>query len=179
MLLNKLISSEDLIKEVQEKLGKKSLKTAISIIKVFKDCGLLNENGEFVLQVIVKADKDKQTKTKELAPSGGGIVWESYKECFVKRYGVEPLRNMKVNSQCKQIYERLGADAPAVIDFYLKHNDGWYLKRQHDIGSLLQAAESLHSQWSRGFAVTSQQVKTFEKQSTNMDLLAKVRKGEV
>lgn len=109
----------------------------------------------------------------------GSKIWDSYSQAFQNRYQVIPVRNAKTNSQCSQLASRLGEDAHAVIAFYLTHNDQWYLKRQHDLGSLLQAAESIHSQWQRGQAVTSAQVRTFEKQSGNMDLLEKVRKGEL
>lgn len=109
----------------------------------------------------------------------GSEVWESYSKAFFERYGVNPVRNAKTNSQCKQLGERLGRDAHEVIAFYLAHNDAWYLKRQHDLGSLLQAAESLHTQWQRGQAVTGAQVRQFEKQSTNLDLLEKVKRGEL
>jgi hypothetical protein len=112
-------------------------------------------------------------------PSLGSLIWDSYSQEFHKRYGVNPVRNAKSNSQCKQLGTRLGKDAIEVVRFYLTHNDGWYLKRQHDLGSLVQAAESLHTQWQRGQAVTGAQVRSFEKQSNNMDLMGKLERGEV
>lgn len=95
--------------------------------------------------------------------SGGAKVWERYREKFLNRYGVEPMRNAKVNAQCKQLYERLGEGGLGAIDFYLTHNDSWYLKNQHDLGSLLAKAESIFTQWQRGHAVTSAQVRDAEK----------------
>lgn len=111
--------------------------------------------------------------------SEGSKIWDSYSQAYQARYQVAPIRNAKTNSQCSQLSKRLGQDAIDVVKFYLTHNDGWYLKRQHDLGSLLQAAESLHTQWQRGSAVTGAQVRQFEKQSTNMDLMAKIERGEV
>jgi len=126
-------------------------------------------------------EKNKKRKKEIIAAdrSGGSLVWDSYRDAFVARYGVEPVRNAKVNAMCSQIAKRLGKDSTEVVRFYLKHNEGWYLKRQHDLGCLLQAAESLHTQWQRGQAVTGAQVRSFEKQSTNLDLLEKVKAGEV
>lgn len=109
----------------------------------------------------------------------GSLIWKAYEVAYLTRYQVTPLRNAKTNSQCSQLAKRLGQDAVEVVKFYLTHNDGLYLKRQHDLGSLLYAAEGIHTQWQRGQAVTSSQVRQFEKQSTNMDLLERVKRGEV
>lgn len=122
----------------------------------------------------------KKSKIEKVAAdkSGGSMVWESYRDAFQKRYGVEPVRNAKVNAQCKQIHDRLGSDASEVVGFYLTHNDGWYLKRQHDLGSLLQAAESLHTQWQRGQAVTSAQVRQAEKSIAMSDLISQFEENK-
>lgn len=96
-------------------------------------------------------------------PSGGVLVWNAYREAFRARYGVEPVRNAKVNGQCAQIYKRLGADAVEVVKFYLSHNDGYYLRNQHPLGGLLTGAEGLHTQWQRGTPVTAAQVRQVEK----------------
>lgn len=101
--------------------------------------------------------------------SGGSQVWNSYSIAFESRYGVKPTRNAKTNSQCKQLFERLGKDAIEVVKFYLTHNDGFYIKKQHSIGLCLQDAESLHTQWQRGVAVTTAQVRQAEKVITNHD----------
>lgn len=119
------------------------------------------------------------TSAKASAPSLGSQLFETYSKAFFKRYGVNPVRNAKTNSLCKQLATRLGEDAHQVIEFYLIHNDQWFLKMQHDLGSLVSKAESMHSQWQRGQAVTSVQVRQFEKQSGNMDLLEKVKRGEI
>jgi hypothetical protein len=106
---------------------------------------------------------EKNAENLPTDKSGGSKVWDRYREQFVKRYGVEPMRNAKVNAQCKQLYERLGESGIGAIDFYLTHNDSWYLKNQHDLGSLLAKAESIFTQWQRGHAVTSAQVRDAEK----------------
>lgn len=120
-----------------------------------------------------------ETSAKASAPSLGSQLFETYSKAFFKRYGVNPVRNAKTNSLCKQLATRLGEEAHQVIEFYLSHNDQWFLKMQHDLASLVSKAESMHSQWQRGQAVTSVQVRQFEKQSSNMDLLEKVNRGEI
>jgi hypothetical protein len=113
------------------------------------------------------------------AESFGSKLFKVYSEAFLNRYGVTPTRNAKVNKNCQQIYDRLGEDAFEVAKFFLTHNDSFYLRAQHPIGSLLRDAESLHTQWKRGQAVTSAHVKQFEKQSVNLELMEKVKRGEV
>jgi len=112
------------------------------------------------LKNINKGQKEKKPPTDK---SGGSKVWDCYRAEFLKRYGVEPVRNAKVNSQCAQLFTRLGGEAFGVVGFYLKHNDSWFLKNQHDFGSLLAKAESIYTQWLRGQAVTSAQVRDAEK----------------
>ncbi|NDE91615.1 MAG: hypothetical protein EB059_10885 [Alphaproteobacteria bacterium] len=96
----------------------------------------------------------------------GSLIWEAYREAYRGRYGVDPVRNATTNTQCANLAKRLGAAAVEVVKFYLTHNDGFYLKTQHPIGLCLNQAESLHTQWQRGVAVTSGQVRQFENQHT-------------
>jgi hypothetical protein len=103
----------------------------------------------------------------------GSKIWEAYSKAFESRYQVSPVRNAKTNSQCTQLAQRLGEDALEVVKFYLSHNDTWYVKRQHDLGSMLQAAESMHSQWQRGQQVTTLSARSVERTQNTFDAFAK------
>lgn len=108
----------------------------------------------------------------ENAPARVGVgseIWEAYRGAYKARYGVEPIRNATTNSQCSALGRRLGAAAIEVVRFYLTHNDGFYLRNQHPIGICLSQAESLHTQWQRGVAVTATQVREFEKTQTTQN----------
>ena len=96
----------------------------------------------------------------------GSEIWKAYQEAYRGRYGVDPVRNATTNSQCAALAKRLGESAVEVVKFYLTHNDGYYLRSQHPIGLCLAQAESLHTQWQRGVAVTANQVRQFENQHT-------------
>ena len=102
-------------------------------------------------------------------PGVGSTIWEAYREAYRGRYGVEPIRNATTNSQCAALGRRLGEAAIEVVRFYLSHNDGFYLRNQHPIGLCLSQAESLHTQWQRGVAVTATQVREFEKTQTTQN----------
>lgn len=107
------------------------------------------------------------------------LCWEAYREAFVNRYKVEPVRNAKVNGQLSSLVSRLGKDAPEVIKFYFTHNDGLYLKLQHPVGLVLRDAESLHAQWLRGRPITSSDVRAFEKTDAVRSQLERIEKGEL
>jgi hypothetical protein len=118
----------------------------------------------------------ERVKNAPSRASGGTQIWEAYREAYKTRYGVEPVRNATTNSQCNALHKRLGESAIEVVRFYLTHNDGYYLRSQHPIGLALAQAESLHTQWQRGVAVTSTQVRNAEKTINNAETLQALRK---
>jgi hypothetical protein len=74
-------------------------------------------------------------------------IWQAYAQAYSERYGVEPLRNAKINGQIAQIGKQLGAEAPAVAAFYVSHPSAFYVRSSHDIGLLLRDAPGLRTQW--------------------------------
>lgn len=97
----------------------------------------------------------------------GSKLFDHYRILFLKKYNVEPNRNADVNRWCKQLGQKLGEDAFGVLEFYLNHNDYWYVKHVHSLKWCLQNAEELHTQWQRGIAVTGSQARTLEKTIEN------------
>lgn len=106
-------------------------------------------------------------------------IWQSYFDAYTLRYGVEPVRNGRINGQVAQLGKRLGIEAVDVVKFYLSHNDGFYLKNSHSIGLCLKDAESLHTQWKRGTKITGAKVREFEKQSQFMDTITDIRENGI
>ncbi len=77
--------------------------------------------------------------------------WEAYKKSYESRYSVEPIRNPKINSQLKNLVQRVGKEeAPKVVEFYLSCSDDWLVKKMHPIGILLQDCETYHTRWKAG-----------------------------
>lgn len=116
-----------------------------------------------------KEKKESSEGVKAPTRSLGSEIWDAYRESYRQRYGVDPVRNATTNAQCSSLAKRLGASAVEVVRFYLSHNDGFYLKNQHPIGLCLHQAESLHTQWQRGVAVTATQVRDFERTQTTQN----------
>lgn len=105
-------------------------------------------------------------------------IWEAYKMAYLNRYKVEPIRNASTNAKISQLGKRVGIDAVELVGFYLKHNDGFYLKNVHSIGLCLSNAESLHTQMKRNQPVTSVDIRNFEKQQNMRTLTKAIDEGE-
>ncbi len=106
-----------------------------------------------------------QNSTESVQDPNRSKIWETYRLNYRRRYGVEPVRNAKTNSHIKALVTRLGEeDAKKVVEFFMDHNEGFYLKRTHDIGLCLKDAESLRTQMLRNKPVTTTDIRAFEKQ---------------
>ena len=125
--------------------------------------GLKEEKGE----TKISAD------ASDRRPQGSGVtfeVWEAYSAAYFTRYGVDPVRNGKVNGQLAQLVTRLGKEeAPQVAAFFLGHNDQWYLKNAHAVGCLLSNAEALRTQWATNRKITSTAAQQADRFSSNME----------
>ena len=72
----------------------------------------------------------------------------AYAAAYRNRYGIDPVRNGKVNAQVRDLLKRLGADeAPAVAAYFVSVEDTYLLRNCHDLGSLLAKAEAYRTQW--------------------------------
>lgn len=106
-------------------------------------------------------------------------IWQSYFDAYLKRYKTEPIRNATVNTQISNLGKRLGEDAVEVVAFFVSSNNGFYLQKLHQVGLCLADAESLHTQWRRGRAITQADVRSFEKTQTFNDTLNRIESGEI
>lgn len=123
--------------------------------------------------------------TKRLpVPDGPGtelnsLTWTAYSKAYELRYKAKPVRNAKANSLVKQIVQRLGEEAPEVVEFYLTHNKTYYVSKLHDLGLCLADAEALRTQWFHGRAVTNADIKNFERQVERDNLNDLIERGEI
>lgn len=89
-------------------------------------------------------EKSKESARKRAANGLGSQVWEAYAQAYASRYGTEPVRNAKVNSQITALIARIGIEAaPDVVAWYVGSNNAYYVKRGHAIGILLADAEKV------------------------------------
>lgn len=128
---------------------------------------MVNKVSQLEFKVLeLSQSAQKATKAVEKVPFGKP-VWEAYRQSFLNLYGVEPVRNAKVNRNCLDIFKRLGTDAPAVVQFYLTLTDQQFVRMNHPLGLLLMSCESIHSMWKRGKMTTSAEARKVEAHAVN------------
>lgn len=127
------------------------------------------------------APKARPRTAKEPAPTSG--VWTAYSDAYERRYGVEPVRNAKVNGQLASLVGRLGGEeAAAVAGFYVGHDRRFYVENGHSVDLLLRDAEKLRTEWATGRTVTATQAQQMDRTRANGDafgpLLARAQAEE-
>ena len=118
------------------------------------------------------ADKPPMTaKPKSNTPNPANAeTWQAYRAAYLQAYGVEPLRNAKVNGQIANFVKLVGEDkAPHIAAFYVSHPNQWYRTKGHDFGTLLANAQALATDWQRNTRTTSVQTRQQEKTAANME----------
>lgn len=130
-----------------------------------KPSGKPRAAGKTLAAAPASAPRPKETRpAKPVAePTAGAKVFEAYREAYRRRYHTDPVRNQKVNSQCKQVAERLGAEAPDVAAFYLGHDNVLYVRAGHVTDLLLRDAEKLRTEWFTNTKIDAQPAASFRK----------------
>lgn len=97
------------------------------------------------------------------------VFWERFDPAYAARYqGATLPRNTKVNSQVKQLIQRLGKEAPAVAYFYVTSvNEQRAVMSQHSLDILLKNAEGYRTQWFTGRSITAGQARQIDSTQTN------------
>lgn len=101
-------------------------------------------------------------------------AWEGYREAYLGRYAVEPVRNAKANALMQQLARRLGKEAPAVAAFYLTHNSGLYVSSRHALELLVRDAEGLRTQWATGVKSTHLEGRSAEQRDAVLEQVKRV-----
>lgn len=110
-----------------------------------------------------------KAKAKTDAQTANASTWDAYTIAYLDRYGVEPVRNAKVNAQIAQLVQRLGADeAPQVAMFYVTINDSFFIRSSHEFGLLVARAEGIRTQWITGRQVNAVTARQIENKQANM-----------
>lgn len=96
-----------------------------------------------------------------------GRTWEAYSAAYLERWREEPVRNASVNSQIAAMVKRVGADAPFVAEFYVGHNDSFYVRALHPVGLMLRDCEKLRTEWKRGVQMLGSNAREVERREAN------------
>lgn len=102
-----------------------------------------------------KPRKQRASQANAMQLHNGVAVWDAYRQAYLNRYGVDPIRNVRTNAILAQFAARIpGGEAPAVAAFYLTSNKAFYVSAKHSCALLLRDAEGLHTEWVTGRSVT-------------------------
>lgn len=97
-------------------------------------------------------------------------TWAAYSTAYANRYGPDPVRNAKVNALVKQVVQRLGAEeAPHVAAFFVGHANAFYVRKSHDLGTLVADAEKLRMEWASGRMVTATSAQQEDRTQSNFN----------
>lgn len=105
--------------------------------------------------------------------NGNGVtvpIWQAFSSAYQSRYGVEPVRNAKVNGMLASFAGRVPhAEAPEIAAFYVMHNRQDYVRSKHDVSFLLRDAEGLRTEWATGRRVTDTEARRADRSSATVD----------
>jgi hypothetical protein len=113
-------------------------------------------------------------KSQEKNKCNSSETWEYFTNAFFQRYKTMPVRNLTVNSQMLNFVKRVGIkDAPLIAEFYVTHNNFYYIKNCHKVGLLLNDAEKLATEWKTGNTMTDQRARQIDQTQTNFEAIDK------
>ncbi|KAA1015952.1 hypothetical protein FVF58_00945 [Paraburkholderia panacisoli] len=113
------------------------------------------------------------TASRKASLPDTAATWAAYSEAYAARYGVEPIRNATVNSQMVNFVKRVGmVEAPEIVRFYLTHNNRFYVQHMHLVGSMLQDAEKLRTEWVTQRPMTSTEAAQADRTAANFNAMA-------
>lgn len=105
-------------------------------------------------------------------------VFDAYFNAYRLRYGVDVHKNAEINSQIARFRSKFGTEESIrIIEFYLKHNDSWYIKHTHSFVWCYKQADTLRTQMHRNQPITSTMVRSFEKSQSTQQTLDAIKNG--
>lgn len=166
----------------QESQGKKFIRGTEEQVVMFIDVPMQDKPRALEALIVSRYVTDHKDGTFEVRGNGARIgpkkkpqpssspVWESYARAYFDRYHTQPVRNAPVNAQLAAVVGRIGAEvAPAVAEFYVQHNEKFYVQRLHPVALMLRDAEALHTQWKTQRSMTAVKARDLERQVNNIE----------
>lgn len=120
-------------------------------------------------------EKPKRASKKAKPDPPTRETWAAYANAHLQRYGVEPMRNAKVNGMMARFCERLPLDeAPHVAAFFVQSNRGLYVSAKHAVDLLLRDAEGLRTEWVTGRHGTETEARQVDKTAATGNVFSKL-----
>jgi len=127
-----------------------------------------------------KPPKEPKPSAAARRPANGEAptldLWNAYAVAYHERYGVDPVRNAKVNGMMARFLERVPAsEAPDIAAFYVRHSKGLYVSSRHCVDLLLRDAEGLRTEWATGRRVTDTEARQVDQTSARGEQVARLQ----
>lgn len=109
-------------------------------------------------------------------PRGDTVeTWGSYRQAYFDRYGVEPVRNARVNGQMASVVRCVGAaEAPHIAAFYVRHNRQQYVAAKHSSSLLARDVEGLRTEWATNRPVTETEARQSDRTQATATVFTKL-----
>ena len=119
---------------------------------------------------ILPADKPKKSSNPANAQT-----WQAYRQAYLQRYGIEPLRNAQTNALIANLVKSVGEqEAPQLVAYYLTHNGYYFVRERHSLKALIASLQAIRTDWLTGQQMTQTQAKQTENTQSNFDTLQRV-----
>jgi hypothetical protein len=155
-----------------------SKQSAIMFLQENDNLSDLEKIKKYEKSLVAKQKPRKKSKSKALAKprkTKTGDAWEAYRQAYVARYNIEPLRNAQVNGQLSKIIDNVGADkAPDLCRYYLTHGKSYYVQNRHAIGLLLKDCQAVYTDMMTGEQMTSQLARENDRRNAQGQIWQKV-----
>ena len=128
---------------------------------------------------ILETEKPKSAKRKTNASDKDEVIranpdnvatWNAYAKAYRDRYGILPVSNQKTRGQVASFVKLVGKEkAPLLAEYYLSHNNHWFVQIRHEFGGLLKSYQQIATDYAIGQQSTRQAAVQVEKTQSNFD----------
>jgi hypothetical protein len=135
---------------------------------------------------ILKTENPKPKKSKSLAltaskpPDETHLVIAHYCRLWKERYGATPPISRKTAGQISNLLKDFSCNkTQSVISTYLEMNDSWFLKKRHDIGTMVTNMNAIAQFAATGKTVSNVELKHQEKEDYHKSQIQRILDGKV
>lgn len=125
--------------------------------------------------------KRREVKTSpKVAKSDLGLklrrsVWDSYSEAYFGRYHAEATDNAPARAAIKRFCSLVPeSDAAHIANFFVLHNNSFYVSKGHNPTLLAADAAKLRTEWITGTQITQTSAQQADKRQTNKGVFQKL-----
>ncbi|STZ49885.1 phage associated protein [Neisseria dentiae] len=132
------------------------------------------QDGDVLVLEAEAMPSEKPAKQKTANPDNTK-TWEAYRQAYLQRYGVEPIRNAQANALIANLVKAVGGEeAPMLAWFYVSHNKGWYVQNRHALKHLIADVQAVRTDWLRNEQMTTIRAKQAERKSSTAEAAARL-----